>query len=154
MPCPGFSLRFPVRRVPPPWPRYSNVYPSCPDAVRRLGGDQCLKTRCGSQMRRKAQVLQHLNDSSKLTKKQRYAYAVTRPRRQFRVATPQAARSLMAYIEQQQCKKRENLLRLPAYYSDVPGNALLFLDKSVPLTNYRTTRRDNTSPFTAKVSLY
>ena len=149
MPCPEFSLR----RAPPPWPRYSNFYPSCPDAVRRLGGSQCLEIRCGSQMRRKAQVLQHLNNSNHMTKKQRYAYAINRPRRHFRVATPQAGRRLKTYIEEQQCKKREHLLRLPAYYSDVPGNALLFFDRDTPLTNYRTTRQYDTSPFTAKVSL-
>ena len=153
MPGMCFALKTPIRRGPPPWPRDTNSYPACPDEVRRLNNSQCLDISCGSQMRRKAQVLRHLNNSDHLTKKQKYAYAVNGPRRQFRVATPQAGRSLLAYIEQQQCKKREHPLLLPAYYSDVPGNALLFLNRRTPLVNYRVARQDNTAPFTAKVSL-
>ena len=153
MPDMCFAVKTPVRRSPPPWPRDSNIYPSCPDAVRRLGGNQCLEICCGSQMRRKAQVLRHLNNSEHLTKKQRYAYAVTRPRRQFRVGTTAAATQLLAYIKQKQCKKSEHPLRLPAYYSDVPGKRQLFFNRRVPLVNYRVASRDNTSPFTAKVSL-
>lgn len=98
----------------------------------------CPSLTCGSQMRRKAEVLRHVNNRNQLTKKQKYSRLI------------QYGRTIKIKTEDQRKKQIEALQRIyrqvtdgryPAYYSDVPGRTELFLDQIEPLVNYRTVKR-------------
>ena len=131
---PCFQFDMPLRKGPPPWARYQPPWISC------LQTPGC----CGNKMRNKAQVLKYIKNSSCLTKKQQYAYVVNRPRWQYLMP---ASANANTYIPSHQCKKSTAPLRSPASASDVPGSAMLFFDKSVPITSYRTVRQYGTTPY-------
>jgi len=78
-------------------------------------------------MRRKAEVLLYKNNSSKLTKKEQFAYFAKRPKPpKFPNIKPSCTKETIYYN--------------PSSASDVPGNKLLYNDMSVPLTNYKPRR--------------
>lgn len=85
-------------------------------------------------MRRKAETLQHVNNQSNWTKKQRFSYLARRP------SQPHASGSTFMYKNPgtRACPKPP--ARNPSSSSDVPGNMILFYDPSVPLTNWRVQR--------------
>lgn len=79
-------------------------------------------------MRRKAEVLLYKNNTSKWTKKQRFAYLAKNPNRFLRQnpATNSCSTTQIAYN--------------PASSSDVPGNTSLYYNPSIPLLNWRVQR--------------
>ena len=102
-------------------------------------------------MRRKAEILEYKQNSMKLTKKQQYAQIAKGggPQRKKSWATqshdPTYTNSNTRNLEEKgntlECNvSNNNNNRNPSSASDVPGNTMLFLDKTVPLTRFKTRR--------------
>ena len=101
-------------------------------------------------MRRKAEILQYKQNSVKLTKKQQYAQFAKGGGSQRKKSwanqshdstyTNSNTRNLTREGNTLKCNVSNNNISNPSSASDVPGNTMLFLDKTVPLTRYNTRR--------------
>lgn len=119
--------------------------PSAPKGItfrsvwwRTCDSPSCPMLNCGSQMRRKAEVLRHVNNRNQLTKKQKYSRLIQYGR------TIKVKTSEQRTLQEEALKDRFSQVtdgRYPAYYSDVPGNGDLFFDQLEPLVNYRSVKR-------------
>lgn len=119
---------------PPPIPRFQSLW------WRQCTGASCPALVCGSQMRRKAEVLKHKRSASGLTKKKIYSDAM----RNGRIVRIPNSSGGFQYAEQKKhltCKPKSTS-PLPAYYSNVPGTANLVYDPSIQLMNYRPPLRN------------
>lgn len=103
----------------------------------------CPSLSCGSQMRRKAEVLRHLNNQNQMTKKEKFSYFINFGKKTKVNSVIQRNLQLAAF--QGAADKCEASQSRPAYYSNVPGNSKLFFDKQEPLINYRIVRYYPTS---------
>ena len=121
-----------------------SLFPKAPKGITyrsvwwRTCDTSCPSLSCGSQMRRKAEVLRHVNNRNQLTKKQQYSRLI------------QYGRTIKVRTDTQRKEQIEALRRrfsqvtngrYPAYYSNVPGRRELFLDIGVPLVNFRNVKR-------------
>lgn len=86
-------------------------------------------------MRRKAEILLYNKNTTgkKLTKKQHYA----------QLAKGNGPNSRQSFKNVTQCPPSSGIVYTPASASGVPGNELLYMDKSVPLTRYVVRRTYN-----------
>ena len=142
----------PRKRPPRSWSVYRPPWaPVC-----RLGEtqDTCTAIQCGSQMRRKAETLRHLDNSAHMTKKQKYSYAMRYGRTidsGWCGASPRCDRYVRGWLTR--CSAR----RASAYYhpsnSGVPGGTPLTYDRSVGLMNYRRVLKYPTASQVAHISL-
>ena len=104
--------------------------------------NQCPSLSCGSQMRRKAEVLRHVKNQNQLTKKQKYSQLV-KYGKTIKTKTSEQ-RTLQVGALMRECNSGSDR-SYASYYSDVPGNTPLLYDPLEPLVNYRAARRAPTS---------
>lgn len=92
----------------------------------RASGEPCINIPTEElNMRRKAEVLKYKNSATNQTKKQRFAYVAKR--------TTNSTNGLSC--------ASSDIQPLPASASNVPGNQLLYLNPSIPLTRFITQRQ-------------
>ena len=125
--CPGETIQPPP---PPPFaPRYTPVW------WRGCDESGCPSLECGSQMRRKAEVLLHKNNELRMTKKERYSRAV---RLGPKILVPNASGRTQYELQLARIKcSPKPAPAFQAYYSNVPGRLALLYNTNTQLINYR-----------------
>jgi len=148
----GGRYKDPRKRPPRTWSQYKP--PWAPVCMLGETRDICTAIDCGSQMRRKAETLRHLDNSAHLTKKQKFSYAM----RYGRVidngwcgASPRCEKYVNGWLNR--CSARRALAYYPPSSSGVPGSTPLTYDRGVGLTNYRRVLRYPTATWVAPISL-
>lgn len=101
-------------------------------------------------MRRKAEVLKHKNNSTSETKKQRFSYLSKNPIGKVKTRLTPREQTLFEYgvytptLSPQVCSSQTNIIFSPPSSSNVPmsrnKNLMLYYDPKIPLTNWKKQR--------------